>query len=114
MDLESGGRCACAQTIKTPRRSMMLRRSEVVAVMDPGSNGVVTNALPAATAPSTQHLASAPPRPPSGGLSSAGKECADRRAPRFEQSVAVQQARWSRLAVIAGLVIGIAGNIAWH
>jgi hypothetical protein len=47
-----------------------------------------------------------------GDFSRAAREYADGRGPRFEQSVAVEQSRWSHLAVIAGLVIGIVGNVA--
>ena len=81
---------------------------------DPGSNRVGANPVPAATAPPTQHLPSAATVPPhrSDGFSRAAGEYADSRAHRFEQSVAVEQARWSRLVVIAGLVIGVIGNVA--
>ena len=76
---------------------------------DPGSHGVGTDALRSATAPIAQHLpsAAAVPPPHGGDFSSAASEYADGRAHRLEQSVAVEQARWSRLAVIAGLAIGI-------
>jgi hypothetical protein len=79
-------------------------------VTDPGSTGVGTDT----PAPPGKHLGSAGTMPPqhSGDFSGAAREYADRRAQGFEQSVAVEQAPWSRLAVIAGLVIGIVGNIA--
>jgi hypothetical protein len=72
------------------------------------------DALPTATAPLAQHLPSAAPVPPlhSGSFSTAAKEYADGRAPGFEQSVAVEQGRWPRLAVIAGLAVGLVGNVA--
>ena len=79
---------------------------------DPGSHGVDTDSLPAAPPPPAQNL---PPRTTaahSGDFSRAARQYADGRAPSFERSVAVEQARWPRLAVIAGLVIGIVGNVA--
>ena len=79
---------------------------------DSGSDGVSTDAFPAAPAPQQQDLRSVATVPPSGGFSRAATEYADGRAPRFQQSVAVEQARWSRLVVIAGLVIGVVGNVA--
>lgn len=81
---------------------------------DPSSNGVGTDAFPIATAPPAQHPTSATTVPPlhSGDFSTSAMEYADGRAPRLEQSVAVQQARWSRLAVIAGLIIALVGNVA--
>jgi hypothetical protein len=83
-------------------------------VTDRGSNGVGTDALPAATAPPAQPLSSAATVPPvrSGGFSPAAREYADGRAHSVEQSAAVQQARWPRLAVIASLVVGLVGNVA--
>jgi hypothetical protein len=83
--------------------------------MDPGSNRVGTDSLPAAApVPPTQRPESAATVPPrhSDDFSRAASEYADSKAHRVEHSVAVQQARWPRLAVIAGLVIGIVGNIA--
>jgi drug/metabolite transporter (DMT)-like permease len=44
--------------------------------------------------------------------SRAAGEYADSRSHKFEQSVAVQQARWPRLAIIAGVVLGLVGNVA--
>ena len=81
---------------------------------DPGSTGVGTDALPSATASTAQHLPSAATVPPldSSDFSSAASEYADARAHRFEQSVAVEQSRWSRAAVIAGLIIAVIGNVA--
>jgi hypothetical protein len=83
-------------------------------VTDPGSNGVGTDALSAAAGQPPQQLPSAASAPPlhSGDFSMAAREYADGRAPSFEQSVAVERARWSRLTVIAGLVIGLVGNVA--
>ena len=80
---------------------------------DPSSNGVGKDAPAVAPMPA-QQLPSADTVPPrqSGDFSRAVREYADGRGDKFKQSVAVEQARWSRLAVIAGLVIGIAGNVA--
>ena len=79
---------------------------------DPGSHGVDTESLPAAPSPPAQHLPPTTTATHGGDFSRAAREYAEGRAPRFEQSVAVEQARWSRLVVIAGLVIGILGNVA--
>jgi hypothetical protein len=116
MDLESGGpKCLRSADRNAGRlRTTMLGRSEVVVVTNPGSNRVDTDSLPAVTDPPAQHIASAATVPPlhGGAFSRAAEEYAGGTAHRFEQSVAVEQARWSRLAVIAGLVIGIVGNVA--
>ena len=81
---------------------------------DPSSNRVGRDAPPVAPSPPAQRLPSAHTAPPlhSGDFSRTAKEYADGRAHGFTQSVAVEQARWSRLAVIAGLVIGVVGNVA--
>lgn len=82
---------------------------------DPGSNGVGTDALPAVPAPSAPNSPSTDTVPPAlhnDRYSTAAGEYADSRAHGFEQSVAVQQARWPRLGIIAGLVIGVVGNVA--
>jgi hypothetical protein len=83
-------------------------------VTDTSSTGIGRDAAPVAPTPPAQHFLSphTVPPPQSGDFSRAAKEYADDRAPGFKQSVAVEQALWSRLAVIAGLVIGIVGNVA--
>jgi drug/metabolite transporter (DMT)-like permease len=47
----------------------------------------------------------------SGGFSRAATEYADSRAHRVERSAALERARWPRLGVIAGVVIGLVGNV---
>jgi hypothetical protein len=91
----------------------MLGRSEVVAVTDPGSKGAGSHARPAAPPPPHQlpYAANVPPLR-SDDFSRAASDYADGRAHGFEQSVSLQQSRWSRLTVIAGLIIGIVGNVA--
>src|SRR4029453_985988 len=91
----------------------MVGRSEVVAVTDPGSKGAGSHARPAAPPP-PHHLPYAANVPPlrSGDFSRAVREYADGRAHGFEHSVSLQQSRSTRLAVIAGLLIGIVGNVA--
>jgi hypothetical protein len=83
-------------------------------VTDPGSKGVGTDALSTAPAPLTQQPSSTDTVPLTHGdaYSKAAGEYADSRAHKLEQSAAVQHARWPRLAIIAGLVIGIVGNVA--
>jgi hypothetical protein len=81
-------------------------------VTDSGPHGVDTESLPAAPPPPMQHLPPTTTATHSGDFSRAARQYADGRAPRFERSVGVEQARWSHLAVIAGLVIGIVGNVA--
>lgn len=81
---------------------------------DPGPNDVDTNALSAAAVQPAQQPASTStvPSPHSGGFSRAASEYADAKAHSFEQSIAVERARWSRLAAIAGVIIGLVGNVA--
>src|SRR4249920_370531 len=116
MDLESGGRSAALSRPgrRTPRRTTMLGqiggRSCDGSRLQWRRHGRVPNRDCAAGA--TPPSAATVPPLHSGDFSTSAMEYADGRAHRFEQSVAVQQARWSRLAVVAGLIIALVGNVA--
>ena len=81
---------------------------------DPGSHGVGPDILSASPRSPAEHLPSTATVPPAdvGGFSGAAREYTDSRAHGFEHSVAVEKARWSHLAVIVGVVIGLVGNAA--
>jgi hypothetical protein len=82
-------------------------------VTDLSSNGVGTDAHSTATAPPAEHVRSAATATSvdSGGFSEAAEEYADAHAHRVERSAAVEHARWPRLGVIAGVVIGLVANV---
>jgi hypothetical protein len=112
IDLESGGRSARAQPTKTPDAAAQDDAGQIGGRS--GDRSWLHRRRHGHASAAGKHLGSAGTMPPqhSGDFSGAAREYADRRAHGFEQSVAVEQAPWSRLAVIAGLVIGIVGNIA--